>query len=295
MKVKIFICALLFIITSLFPVGGTAQDKRLVVISPSVGEDIDSTEAAKYGLFQSIENFYSCSFYRAEDNSLWVTVKLKSTEDTLRDSTFAISPELVNQYVGWINHWDEMRGTDALPLSPNTTGLSRPMFETICFDVSVGLIFNDLSELNQLTRSKSNSNIALSFYIQVPLFENPSIMFIGGWGSTFEGESSVSSHTYFFLYMPYGFNYRGPFAGLGVGNTSYHFTNVTGGYLYSNGGIDISVSETYPVLILGFNIFPHYLGLLFTYPIVNEMNTKFEGSSYTIKPAGPVLSMLLSF
>lgn len=40
--------------------------------------------------------------------------------------------------------------SDRLPFAPNTVGLNRPLFYTVHFDFSMGLLFTDFSSLNPL-------------------------------------------------------------------------------------------------------------------------------------------------
>jgi len=325
MKVSIFFCSLFFIIATLFPVEVSAQNRRFVVISPRVGVVIDSMEATKYTLFRTVKSFYSASVYQAPDSTFWVVAQLKSAEGTLRDSIFAISFEVLSAYSERIDHWEELLQeiyqmgtsrphilyedgtplnpppvastktvvsphhvpTDALPLPTNTSGFLRPIFETIRFDVAIGLMLSDLSELEQLTGSAAKISVPLSFYVQVPIIEDPSFIFIGGWGFALGGVGggSVSSFSTFILYRPSSFSSLKPIIGLGAGHTSY---------AYSTTGLIINASESYPLLIFGLNIAHNTLDILLTYPLTKGVNTTFESKSYTVKPASFGLSLLLS-
>ena len=234
-------------------------------------------------------------------------VQLKSADGKLRDSTFSISFELVKEYIKWIGHvdlliehGDEILSSDALPLAPNKSGLSRPIFETIRFDVSFGYMQCDFSDLKQLIRTGGDFTLPLMFYIQIPLIEEPSIFFIGGWGFALGGSGGgdVFTSSSFLIYRPGGFFNPRPFVGLGFGHTSYDFGSDgffdfdidLGGH-----GYIIKASESYPIFIIGLNIVPNILDIMFTYPLVKGTNTTFESKSYTIKLAGPGLNLLVSF
>jgi hypothetical protein len=324
MKASICFCALFFIIATLFPVEVSAQNQRFVLVSPRVGVVIDSLEATTYRLFRTIKNFHSASFYKAPDSTFWVVVRLKSAEWILRDSTFTISFEGLKAYAEKIDHWEELlQGTyqmgtsqpyilyddgtplnlppaastktivsprqvptDVLPLTPNTSELVRPIFETIHFDVAIGLMLSDLSELEQLTRSATNISVPLSFYVQVPLKEDASISFIGGWGFALGGGGGGNIYMFssFLLYRPNTFSSLKPIVGLGAGTTIYGH----------HGDVDINAAQSYPILLFGLNIAANTLDILLTYPLTKGLSTTFESKSYTIKPAGFGLSLLLS-
>ena len=320
MKISICASAIALLIGTLLPLDASSQNRCLVVVSPRVGGVIDKTEATTYGLFPTIKNFHSASFYQAPDSALWVVAKLKSAEGIFLDSTFTISFEVVNEYAERIDHWEELlQGTyrmgtsqpqilcndgtplnpppdastkivvsrrhvfaDTLPLAPDTTGLVRPRFPTIRLDVAWGIMLSDLSELEQLTGRGSNITVPLSFYVQVPLMEDPSVRFIGGW--SFDVTGRVISLSSVLLYRPSGFVSLKPIVGMGVGYTSYSY----------DGSVIINASESYPLLVLGMNITANTLDILLTYPLAKELNAAFESKSYTIKPAGLGLSLLLS-
>ena len=323
MKASICFCTILFIIATLFPAKISAQNQRFVVVSPRVGVVIDSLEAKTYGLFRHIKNFNSVSFYQAPDSTLWVVAQQKSPEGILDNSTFPISFELLNVYAEKIDHQEElMLGTyqmgtsqphilyedgtpvnpppvtskktvisppqvftDFLPLAPNTSGLTRPIFETIRFDVSIGLMLSDLSGLNELSARSTKISFPGSFYVQVPITENPSILFIGGWSFAFVGdEGNIISFSSFILYRPGIFFSLKPIVGLGAGDTRYKYS----------GSIIINAHDRYPLLIFGMNIVYNTLDILCTYPLTKGVNTIFESKSYNIKPAGFALNLLLS-
>ena len=339
---RISVCASVVVLLTgtLLPVDATSQNRRLVIVSPRVGGVIDALEATTYKLFPTIKNFHSASIYQAPDSSLSVMAQLKSAEAVLRDSTFAISFELVNEYAERIDHWGELlqgsyrMGTsqpqilcddgtplnpppvasmksvifsgnqptvalprrfpaDALPLAPDTSGLVRPRFATIRFDVALGLMLSDFSELKQLTGSATNISVPLSFYVQVPIAEDPSIVIISGWGFALGGAGggSEASFSTFLLYRPGSSSSLKPIVGLGFGYTSYEYG--TDGFL-GPGMISIHASESYPLLIFGLNIVPNTLDILLTCPLTKGLNTTFESNSYTIRPAGFGLSLLHS-
>jgi len=316
---------MILLIGILLPADASSQNRHLVVVSPRVGVVIDSLEVTTFGLFRTIKNFHSASFYQAPDSTLVVVAQLKSAEGILLDSAFAISFGVLSAYAERIDHWDELlQGTyqmgtsqphilyddgtplkpppvasakivdsprhfptDALPLAPDTSRLLRPKFETICFDFAIGITLSDFSELAQLTGSETNTYVPLSFYVQVPVMEDPTIILIGGWGFALGGGGGggITSFSSFLVYRPSSFSFLRPIIGLGAGYTNYN---------YSTKSFIIDASESYPTLIFGLNIAPNTLAILLTYPLATGLNTTFESKSYTIKPANFGLSLLLS-
>jgi hypothetical protein len=315
MKASICFCAI-FIIASLVPVEVSAQGRRYVVVSSRVGVVIDSQEATTYKLFGAIKDFHSASVYQAPDSTLWVVAQLRSAEGILRDSTFAFPFVLLQAYAEQIDHWDEILqgtyqmgasqphilcddgtplnpppvastetavSTDALPLVPNTSRLSRPIFETVHFEIAIGLSVGDFSQLQTLIGNVSNVSCAVSFFVHVPVLEAPSISFLGGLG--FAPGRSLYSWSTFVLYRPGTLSFFDVIFGLGAGQTRYE---------YSGEQAIIKASQLYPVLLLGLNIVANTLDIVFTYPLTKGLSTTFESKSYTVKPAGFGLSLLLS-
>ena len=311
-------------IGTLLPVDASSQNRRLIVVSPRVGVAIDWQEAATYRLFPSIKNFHSASFYQAPDSAFWVVAQLRSTEGILHDSVFVTSYETLNAYAEQIDHWEELlQGTyrmgtsqphiiyddgtpinsppaafinsvaprryghpDDLPLAPDTSGLVRPRFPTIRFDVSMGLMLSDFSELEQLTGSVTNLCMPWSFYVQIPIMEDPSILLLGGMGFAVGGGGggSIATYSSFLLYQAGSSSSLRPIIGLGAGYISYSY----------DGSVVINASESYPEILLGLNIAPNTLDILLICPLTKGLNTTFESNSYTIRPAGLGLSLLLS-
>ncbi len=325
MKTPICAFVIVLLIGTLLPFDASSQNQPLVVVSPRVGGVIDWQEVTTYRLFPTIKNFHSASFYQAPDSTLSAVVQLKSTEGIFSDSVFAISFGLLNAYAERIDHWEELLqgtyqmgtslthilyddgtplklpstvsmetlssprhgSTDAIPLALNISELLRPRFETIRLDVAIGFVLSNFSEIEQLTGGPNNVYIPATLYVQVPIMEDPSIMLIGGWGFAVGGGGggSIYSFSSFLLYRPGSFSFLKPIVGFGAGYTNYN---------YSSPGIIINASESYPALLLGLNIVPHTFAILLTYPLTRGLNTTFESKSYTIKPAGFGLSLLLS-
>jgi hypothetical protein len=235
------------------------------------------------------------------------------------DSSIAVSYETLIQYAEWIDHREELRQgaytlgssqppllyedgnplnpppvapkktevpsrqvfTSDLPLAPNTSGFSRPIFHTIHLDVAIGISFNDFSELKQLGVDASSSSGTLSFYAHFPLWEDPSISICGGWSF---GLGGVNSFSVLALCRTGLFSSFDPFFGIGAGQTRYNYSGL----------IIVSVSRSYAMLIFGLNVAHNVLDVQFTLPLAKKVTTMFESKSYTIVPAGPALSLLVS-
>ena len=264
----------------------SAQIKRFIILSKTVDQDIDSAEAFKYGIFQDIKNFHSAAFYLADDNSHGVLTKLKSADGTLYDSSFAISAGLVNKYIGILNNNKEVFIDDELHLAFNNKGLKRPIFPSMQFNISAGLVFVDLAHLKPLLDNDINPIFHISTSIQIPIIEDPAIYLLGG-NSIGIGNYRVKYNSYsaLLIYRHKNFPLLNPIFGLGIGYSTFSYY----------GNIHVAFTQaTYPSFILGLNIFPETLDVIFSYPLLNSKNTKYGGKTYSINIMGPSLKLMLT-
>lgn len=203
--------------------------------------------------------------------------KTGSSQRNVSPDTLHLAPTFFHRHVS----------SDMLPLAPNRSRLERPTYATIGLGVGLGVMISDLSVLEQLKGSASNISMPVSLYLEVPLEEDPSIMFIGGWSYALgrASKESIISFSAGLICRPGTLFSLKPFVGLGAGVTSYES---------ETNEFSINASISYPLLICGFNIAPGTLDLMVTYPLMKEINTTFESKSYSIKPAGLGFSLLLS-
>ena len=181
-----------------------------------------------------------------------------------------------------------------LPLAKNTSGLTRPFFQTIHLDLSVGFAFCDFSELQPLIGKNRSITFPLSFLIDIPfpdLYNDSHFSLISGFDFALGGGGGGLLFTYstFLLYRPETFSRLRPIVGVGVAQTWY--TNTWWGFA---GDVNIDAEETYPILFIGLNLTPNTLDVLLTIPLVKELQTTYETKPYTIQPAGIRFSLLLS-
>ena len=205
---------------------------------------------------------------------------------TLADSTMRPDSSAIDFNTQLRHRYDAII-LGALPLAPNNSGLSRPKFETIRFGFAIGLMSTDLSALEPFVGTADRISVPVSLNIQVPITADPSFSLMGGFGWVVGGGGgghgvTVSS---FLLYRAGNYSYFKPILGLGVGYVNYG---------YDQGEIIINISQTYPELLLGMNIVPDVLDVMVTFPLAGSMQTSFESNSYTIKPAGLGMNLLLS-
>ena len=181
-----------------------------------------------------------------------------------------------------------------LPLATTTSGLTRPFFQTIHLDFSIGFAFCDFSELQPLIGKNRNITFPLSFFIDIPFpnrYKDSRFSFMSGFDIALGGGGGGTLFTYstFLLYRPETFSKLRPIVGVGVAQTWY--TNTWWGIA---GDVYIDAEETYPILFLGLNLTPNTLDVLLTIPLVKELQTTYETKSYTIQPAGIRFSLLVS-
>jgi hypothetical protein len=181
-----------------------------------------------------------------------------------------------------------------LPLAQNISGLTRPFFQTIHLDLSVGFAFCDFSELQPLIGKNRSITFPLSFLIDIPIpdiYKDSRFSLISGFDFALGGAGGGLLITYstFLLYRPEAFSRLRPIVGVGVARTWYDNT-----WGDNAGNVNIDAEETYPILFIGLNLTPNTLDALLTIPLVTELQTTYETKSYTIRPAGIRFSLLLS-
>ena len=289
----------------------------VLILSPKVGEEIDLTERNRFGMFSSLKGFERAVFFRTPDTAYYAQVLLSRKDGVARDTCIEFTEGVIRQLAERIDHYtDKARAKsvvdtthwqqlpDALPLARNLTSLSRPFFQTVHLDIGLGISFGDFSGIRSLIggspvfpssapgsssgtlASNASSEIAipLSFFLHVPLSEDPSISFVGGWGfavggvlggslSTFSAMLVLESHSVFFPFDP--------IIGFGIGYT---------GFSYSQSVI-INASVSYPMVVFGANLARNHLNMILTIPITTGLESTFEGKSYSIYPAGPSLTL----
>jgi hypothetical protein len=321
MRTSLWGVVLLVAAYNLVQTHASAQERRLLVVSPKVGAVIDSTARRTYNLFPGMKNFYSASFYQTPDSSIYLLFKRRSGTTVLPDSTRMSSFFTLNQVAEWIEHFDEIakgthqlgssqppifyedgtrfrpptpqpkkevttvgkRTTDNLPLAPNTGGLARPLFNAVHLDFAFGLAFNDLSELGPLGAGTDNTGIPFTLYVEVPIYDDPGISLMGGWGASVT-QHGLSSFAVFVIARPFPAHSLTPFFGIGFGQSSYS----------SSGTIIVTAQQSYPALALGLNLVPNFADVVFTLPIAAKLETTFENKSYSVSIAGPQISLMIS-
>lgn len=182
-----------------------------------------------------------------------------------------------------------------LPLAKETSGLTRPFFQTIHLDLSIGFSFCDFSELQPLVGKNSGITLPLSFLIDIPipdLYKDSHFSLISGFDFALGGGGGGGLFTFsaFLLYRPETFSILRPIVGVGAARTYYNSTGKDdAGY-----NVEIKAEETYPILLIGVNLTPNTLNVLLTIPLVKEVQTTYETKPYTIRPAGIRFSLLVS-
>ena len=315
------------------PLRATSQDRRLLVVSPRVGSEIDSVERVTYRLFRSIDEFQSASFYQAQDSTFWVWTMMKSPDGNLRDSAYEISYQVLGQCAERIDHQEELqqgtyalgsspaeifyadggrlvppsvtsvKGTvvprrvfdDILPLASSVGTLARPRFRTPHLELSAGVSTCDFSGLEILTtKSLSNTRSYIPLSITMDL----------PFGST----SPIS------LFSSFGF----AIGGAGGGSLAQYsvflmfrasayssFNPILGiGATLSNysseldsldrHAFDVSVRLVSPTIVLGLELVPDWVDILLTVPLRTNISTAFESKSYTVQPVGIQMRLLVS-
>jgi hypothetical protein len=194
-----------------------------------------------------------------------------------------------------VNHQTVIE-TDSLdlPLAKETSGLTRPFFQTIHLDLSIGFSFCDFSELQPLIGKNRSITFPLSFLIDIPIpdiYKDSRFSLISGFDFALGGGGGGLLFTYstFLLYRPEAFSRLRPIVGVGVARIWYDNT-----WGDNAGNVNIEAEETYPILLIGLNLTPNTLDALLTIPLVKELQTTYETKSYTIQPAGIRFSLLLS-
>jgi hypothetical protein len=181
-----------------------------------------------------------------------------------------------------------------LPLANKTLGLTRPFFQTIHFDLSIGFAFCDFSELQSLIGKNSGITLPLSFLVDIPfpdLYKDGPFSLISGFDFALGGGGGGGLFTFstFLLYRPETFSVLRPIVGVGAARTWYNGTGED-----DAGSVEIKAEETYPVLFIGLNLTPNTINALLTIPLVKKLQTTFETKPYTIQPAGIRFSLLVS-
>jgi hypothetical protein len=178
-----------------------------------------------------------------------------------------------------------------IPLAPNIKDLPRPLFYTTHLDFSLGLAFADFEEIGSFTGSSTGMNIPVSLLIDVPLDENGQASFHGGWDFALGGIGGGSLYTAstYLLYRFDNFPSFKPLAGFGAARTWYSYSGKEVGTF----GVNATIS--YSIFILGLNMAaPQRIDAIITIPLRGRLDTEFEGKSFSIRPAGIKLSLLVS-
>lgn len=167
-----------------------------------------------------------------------------------------------------------------LPLKKSKKGYRRPRFDTFHLVMGFGWHTMNLSALKRLGVNISNNNVMSSFYGYVPLSEGPSHFYImAGYDAIFN-EAAGPSYKTLLLYQ----RKEGIILGVGGGSSALAiFENVI-----------IDASQSHALFAFGFNISPQRVDLLMTIPISTPLTTRFEGGSYSIRPAGIQINLLTS-
>jgi len=174
---------------------------------------------------------------------------------------------------------------DYLPLAPDTSGFSRPVFPTIHLGISLGIIFCDFSSLKPLQVNKSNVTYPIAVNVHIPIWEEPAISLISGYGLSFDGNrGGVFSMSTCILYQTRMVSTLDVIFGTGIGQTKFNY----------DGSIILHSTQNYPVVMCGVNLARNYLYLMFTYPITKPLQTTFEGKLYKLTLTGPGLSLVFS-
>ncbi len=310
-------------IASAITVGFAQEQDKVVVLSQRIGAAVDLEERDRFQLFPAIQNFSSAIFYLETDGTFRIVIRRQGNK---RDTVISVPGHTLRLYVERIEHWEELQqgryalgsslpriifedGTpidstlfaaphslpakrredrDAIPLSPNTYGLTRPMFPTIHLYVSLGVMWGDFSGVSTLTGSDQNFFVPLSFFLHIPFTEDPDISFIGGFGGALGGVSDgdLLAFSALLVYRPTIVisNIR-PLIGFGVGHSSFEYFD----------GVVVDAEQSYPMIVLGSRIIENYMDVFFVLPFARTMEATFEGQRYTIRPAGPGLMLLWSF
>ncbi len=181
-----------------------------------------------------------------------------------------------------------------LPLAKKTSGLTRPFFQTIHLDLSIGFAICDFSDLQPLNGKNWNITFPLSFLIEIPFpshYNDSHFSLISGFDFALGGGGggSIATYSTFLLYRPETFSTFRPIVGVGVARTWYDNT-----WGENTDHVHIEAEETYPILLIGLNLTPNTLDALLTVPLAKELQTTYETKPYTIRPAGIRFSLLVS-
>ncbi len=305
------------------------QDRRILIVSPRVGPEIDSVERKTYNLFEAVRDFQSASFYQSEDGLFWAWTLLKSADGNLRDSVYEVSYSTLEQCAEWIGHHEEIlagtyalgslpakilyaNGTkltpppavsskvlnvpqqvfhDYLPLANNVNGLTRPRFSTIHLVLSLGASKGNFSGIERLTGPISDAIVPLIINMEVPFGKESPLSFFSGFGFSMGGAGggTLTQSSAFLLFRFRSYSFFNPILGFGATENHYSAEVDSGGSHI----IDITASLVSPTFLVGIELVPDFLDLLLAVPLVTSLSTTFEGRSYTVEPVGFQLSLLV--
>ncbi len=342
---------LLFLFLSIGETG--AQGRKLIILSPKVGTEIDSAESAEYNLFGTVRNFHSAQFHLRDDDVLFIELRLRDTEGGYRDSSTQVSFRSLTTFAERIeyreaiqsdNHrpgtidaslsctdgtpvdisgvelvavspWIETNsvaasssqayritdtlllrtaprspgvgtrrsatGPDKLPLAIDKGNLHRPRFSQYDLALSMDVMSMDIGSIAPLPGDKGKSTVSVSMRLGIQLLEKPSLRLLSGW--TVSVLHDVQSWSVFFLWQPVAFGTHAPLVGLGAGRINFNFTD----HFYIRG------AYSYPLFMVGWSLRQPMVDLFFSLP-VGEVTTSFDYKTFTISPAGPAVTLMIS-
>jgi hypothetical protein len=189
----------------------------------------------------------------------------------------------------------EYTGTPAqtitsLPLAPNKRGLRRPRFRAFDFVVGCEAATMDIGTLEPLIGSPGELLGQVSLRLGIHVMEEPILRLLGGWSFIVSGgeHNDVTVYSVFLLLNLTTFGDHGPVVGLGAGRIEFNFSRsdlvIRGGYSYPQFVFGWSFAQTSIPAI----------DFLFSLP-VGSVTTDYQEKTYTISPAGPAFTVMLSF
>ncbi len=205
------------------------------------------------------------------------TISLSQKRGNLLDSTIVSPPRSASLR--------NLAVLDTLPLAPNTSGLSRPIFWTIQFDLAIGMMWGNYSSLKSLTNSSQDLSVPITARVDFPLTDNPNISIVGGFGIAIGGVAggNYTEYSALLLYRPnVNIAFIHPIVGIGTMRSVYNHSD----------GFEIKVAQSCPMFTIGTRILENTFDALLILPIAHEMKTTFEEEIYSIRPVGPGLVLI---
>ncbi len=172
------------------------------------------------------------------------------------------------------------RGNTNLPLAQNPGKLLPPRFRTIHLVLGFGVMTRNMSELDGLGINVADFSVPISFYMHIPIVQEGSeIWLLPGWEVSFgaNGGSNTFRAMIFMETLP------SLSIGIGGARTTYQ---------YNDDNIIVDLSQSYGQLAVGYQPGPKWPDFMVYVPFAGSQEETYNGSEYTVKPAGIQFNLL---